>query len=329
MSLGVVRLSLALVLATLAGCERPEEPAIPALAQSASDLAAAPRISGGLPPPASPAPQVMYGAASPALTPGRVMATPTGSFSLDFADTDIREVVAQILGTLLGRTYTIDPAVHGSVTLHTGQPVPAEQLLPTLEMLLANTGSVLVASEGVYRVVPAATAGAAGSVVISLRYVSADELAKVLQPVAGANAKVTAETGLNALLISADPPQIEAVRETGAKFRHRRAGAPILRAAAGQCRQRPRFRRRDGAGISRQGRIGARRAGARGADGPAERGADHLFAAALHRCGPRGVRADRPRTAQHGAQLARVLPAEQQTPTTSPIRCRWRSHRTM
>jgi general secretion pathway protein D len=211
-------LGTALALLALTSCERPEKPAFPALAGSASSLAASPRINGALATPASPPAEVVYGSPTPAMTPGRVTASGAGTFSLDFADTDIREVTAQILGNLLGKTYTIDPAVHGAVTLHTAQPVPGRQLLPTLQMLLANTGAVLVDSDDVYRVVPVASAGAAGSIVIPLRYVSADELAKVLQPVAGSNAKVTAETGLNALLISADPPQIEAMRDLVRSF---------------------------------------------------------------------------------------------------------------
>ena len=184
-----------------------------ALAASAVDLAAAPRISGPLPAPGAPPPSVSYSRTSAPGLPGRVSEIGRGDFSLDFADTDIREVVGQILGGLLHRTYTIDPAVHGTATLHTAQPVSAQQLLPTLQMLLANVGAVLVPADGLFRVIPAASAGASGSVVIPLRYVSADELAKVLQPVAGPNTKITAESGLNALLVAGDPPQIEAVRD--------------------------------------------------------------------------------------------------------------------
>ena len=69
---------------------------------------------------------------------------PGGDISLDFADTDIREVVAQILGTLLHVNYTIDPAVHGTATLHTVNPSPRSRLLPTLQALLAQNGATVV-----------------------------------------------------------------------------------------------------------------------------------------------------------------------------------------
>lgn len=208
----------ALIIGLLAGCESPSGPALPALETTASSLAASQRISGRLPAPASPVPAVAYGVVRAGGAPGRITEAPSGDYSLDFADTDVREVVAQILGGLLHKTYTIDPAVHGSVTLHTAEPVPGGQLLSTLQTLLANAGVVMVQNDNVYRIVLAASAGASGSVVVPLRYVSADELVKVLQPVVGANAKITAETGLNALLVSGDPAQIEAVHDLVRSF---------------------------------------------------------------------------------------------------------------
>jgi len=66
-----------------------------------------------------------------------------------------------------------------------------------------------------YRVLPAAAAanlpGVAstdampGSVVVPLRYVSAADLAKVLQPVIGPSAKIVADPGQNAILVGGDP----------------------------------------------------------------------------------------------------------------------------
>ena len=206
-------LSLAVL---LAGCDLPGRPALPPLPATARELATAPRVNERLPVPGGAAPVISY-AASPKEQP-RVARTAAGAYTLDFADADVREVVAQILGGLLHASYTIDPAVHGSVTLHAAEPVPARQLLPTLQMLLANAGAVLASSDGLYRIVPVAAAGAAGSVVVPLRYVSADELAKVLQPVAGTNAKVVAEPGTNALLVTADPQQIQAVRDLVESF---------------------------------------------------------------------------------------------------------------
>ncbi len=135
-----------------------------------------------------------------------------GDINLDFADTDIREVVAQILGTMLHANYTIDPSVHGTATLRTATPLSRSQLIPTMQALLSQNGATLVQSGGLYRVLPAAagagglgSAGLSGGTVVPLRYAAGDELAKVLQPYAQNGAKVIASPDGRALVISGDP----------------------------------------------------------------------------------------------------------------------------
>ena len=154
------------------------------------------------------------GQAAPAPRPGPgVNIGPAGDVSLDFADTDIREVAAQILGTILRVNYTIDPAVHGTATLHTVRPLNRSELVPTLEALLAPNGAALVTNGSLYRVVPLAQAattaangaGTAGAVVVPLHYASAEDLAKILQPYVGDGGKIAADPGPNALLVSGEP----------------------------------------------------------------------------------------------------------------------------
>ncbi len=135
-----------------------------------------------------------------------------GDINLDFADTDIREVVAQILGTMLRVNYTIDPSVHGTATLRTASPLSRSQLIPTLQALLSQSGATLVQNGGLYRVLPAAAAAGglgsgalSGGTVVPLRYAAGDELAKVLQPYAQNGAKVIASPDGHALVISGDP----------------------------------------------------------------------------------------------------------------------------
>jgi general secretion pathway protein D len=165
-------------------------------------------------PDAPPPAQISYGQDQHPTQPApSVVAAGSGDVSLDFADTDIREVVAQILGMLLKVNYTIDPAVHGTATLHTVQPLARSQLVPTLESLLAQNGAALVTSGSLYRVVPAAQAaglaasgpGTAGAVMVPLRYASAENLLKVLQPYVGDGGKIAADPGRNALLVSGEP----------------------------------------------------------------------------------------------------------------------------
>jgi general secretion pathway protein D len=151
--------------------------------------------------------------AAPPLPPGR--ATERGDVTLNFADTDIREIARVILGTTLKLDYTIDPRVHGAGTIDTGTPLPRSALLPTLETLLNQNGATLIRKDGLYQVVPIAAATATntvagingagtGSQLIRLHFAAAGDLAKVIQPYIGEGSKITADPAHNALIISGD-----------------------------------------------------------------------------------------------------------------------------
>ena len=140
-----------------------------------------------------------------------------GQITLDFADSDIREVAAQILGNILHVNFTIDPAVKGTATLHTATPMTRAQLVATLQSLLAANNATMIETAGFYRVVPAA--GGAGSLgtsdgssaAVPLRYASAVELAKVLQPFLQAGGRIAADPGSNAMIVVGDPATREAL----------------------------------------------------------------------------------------------------------------------
>ncbi|MDR3529067.1 MAG: secretin N-terminal domain-containing protein, partial [Rhodopila sp.] len=209
-------LALLLGLVQMSACNHPSPPAIPALSPLPNGgNAAPPRVNGSVgAPDALPPAEVSYGrAGEPASAQNPAVEQREGDISLDFADTDIREVVAQILGTILKVNYTIDPAVRGTATLHTVRPLNRSELVPTLESLLAQNGAALIVNGALYRVVPVAQAvaavasgaGTAGTVVVPLRYASAEELAKVMQPYVGEGGKIAADPGRNALLIAGEP----------------------------------------------------------------------------------------------------------------------------
>ncbi len=210
----------------LLGCETQQPPVLASLPPVSGEAGqAAPRVSG----PIGKADTggtalVTYGTVRPSAAARAEAAgsagPEAGDVSLDFVDTDLREIVAQVLGTVLKVNYTIDPAVRGTATLRTVNPVPRSRVLAALQAVLAQNNATVFESGGLYRVAPAANAaaspgaggpGIAGSAVVPLRYASADDLAKVLQPYAGATGRVSPDTGRNALLISGDPTTREAL----------------------------------------------------------------------------------------------------------------------
>jgi len=178
-------LVLAVAAVILADCQPPAQPSLEPLEQPTSLQAAEPRINGAIPtdrsrqrpfvaPGAAPAPM------QPPPGPG-VTATQTGDVTLNFVDTDIREIVRTILGTTLNLNYTIDPNVHGTGSIETGTPMQRSALIPTLETLLNANGATLIERNGIYAVVPlpagaarnfvsGANAIGAGAEIVPLRY---------------------------------------------------------------------------------------------------------------------------------------------------------------
>ncbi|HEX3411761.1 MAG TPA: hypothetical protein VHT00_08595, partial [Stellaceae bacterium] len=192
-----VAVALAVLAAVLADCQQlPAEPGLEPLEQPSRLQAAEPRINGAIPTDRSRqrafvAPGTAAESVPPPPGPGATT-TQAGDVTLNFVDTDIREIVRTILGTTLNLNYTIDPNVHGTGSIETGTPMQRSALLPTLETLLNANGATLIERNGVYAVVPlpagatrnlvsGANAIGAGTQVVPLRYASAKDLAKVLE----------------------------------------------------------------------------------------------------------------------------------------------------
>jgi len=215
-----------LLLLALSCCQQPPEILQP-LVQPGGGLQAAPaRVSGSVPAdragrqvfeaPGTTTQQIAPTNTQAAATPGQA-----GDITLNFVDTDIREIARTILGTTLKLNYTIDPAVHGTASLNTGTPLARSALLPALETLLNQNGATLVERSGLYEVVPIAVAGRSnaaaaadtlggGTQVVVLRYANAKELTKTLDPFVAEGGKITADPNRNAVVISGN----SAVRQT-------------------------------------------------------------------------------------------------------------------
>ena len=217
--------ALAMAPVLLAACQNvPSQPELEPLEEPRALEAAPPRASGAIPVERRERAFTAQGVAvTPTVPPPATPAAggQAGDVTLNFVDTDIREIARTILGTTLKLNYTIDPNVHGTGSIDTGTPLPRSALLPTLETLLNANGATLVERNGVYSVVPIAVGNAtnqvsgpdaigAGTQVVPLRYAAAKDLAKVLEPYVTEGGKITADTGRNAVLVSGDA----AVRQT-------------------------------------------------------------------------------------------------------------------
>lgn len=144
--------------------------------------------------------------------------TPEGEITLNFVNADLTEVIKAVLGDTLGYNFVIDPRVQGAVTLQTGSPVPAASLLSALETILSLNGASMVETDGLYRIVPADAAIRSGArlrgsvqavrqkpgtsvMVVPLRYVSAAEMQKLLEPMSPQGSVLRADNTRNILIL--------------------------------------------------------------------------------------------------------------------------------
>ncbi|WP_082673889.1 type II secretion system secretin GspD [Thiohalocapsa sp. ML1] len=165
-----------------------------------------------------------------AVRPAGVDTTP-GDVTLNFDGTDIREVVKVVLGDLLGVNYVLDPGVSGAVTLQTGRPLRRDLLIPTLEMLLRMNNAALVDNAGTYEVVPLGNAVQGRVVpqlgqsaralpegysmqVVPLQYIGAEEMARILDPLAPEGSLLRTDTLRNLIVIAGTSPEMTNLLDT-------------------------------------------------------------------------------------------------------------------
>jgi len=148
----------------------------------------------------------------------------SGSATFNFEGESVHAVVKAILGDMLGQNYVIAPGVQGTVTLGTPKPVSPAEALNLLEMVLGWNNARLVYSGGRYNIIPADQA-LAGSVaprtgpassargyevrVVPLRFISASEMKKVLEPYARPNAIVNVDATRNVITLAGTRTELE------------------------------------------------------------------------------------------------------------------------
>ena len=145
--------------------------------------------------------------------------------SLDFEQAPVTEVVHAILGDILAVPYVVNQPVAGSLTIHTAQPLPRDQVLPVLESILQANGLALVIDpSGVYHVGrPETLRGIAPSLgnlggtlppgqnlmIVPLQFVGAAEMAEILAPIAAPENIVRVDPVRNLLILAATRSQLE------------------------------------------------------------------------------------------------------------------------
>jgi len=159
-------------------------------------------IRPGQQPPASPR------ISQPVQSPHTSAQTPRrGQYTLNFDDADVYTIIQTIFGEILKANYIVDPRVKGRVTFRAIAPVPAENVLPLMEVILRLNGIGIAEDAGLYRIVPIGdiskepspisygrdpdkirTTGKALLQVVPIMYVPSSEALKLITPFASHNA---------------------------------------------------------------------------------------------------------------------------------------------
>jgi general secretion pathway protein D len=142
------------------------------------------------------------GAPSP---PGQASATDGAGdgVTINLVNVPAPQAAKTVLGDILGVKYTVDPGIEGKITIQTPAPVTRLAAVDLFQSALRSNGAAVVNSNGTYKIVPADQApvgavistGAApdgggklgsGLQVVSLKYVAASEMKRILEPPPGA-----------------------------------------------------------------------------------------------------------------------------------------------
>ena len=189
--------------------------AVQANALAAEDVGPQPQIRRGTG-------QVINRAAASAPPPN--LGGTNGAATFNFEGESLHAVVKAILGDMLGQNYVIAPGVQGTVTLATPNPVSPAEAISLLDQVLGWNNARMVYSGGRYNIV-AADAALAGNVAprtgsaanargfevrtVPLRYVSATEMQKILEPYARPNAIVGIDSARNVISVAGTRAELQ------------------------------------------------------------------------------------------------------------------------
>ncbi len=154
--------------------------------------------------------------------------------SVSLVDAPVAAVAKRVMGDILKLSYSIDKDVQGTLTLQTEGKVSRDQLVALFEDALSGIGAAVVSNDQNFRIVTKANARSAANAIeqgsgdaavpgqkpfiVRLRYVSADEIREVIEPIVPPNMIVRADTRRNAILLYGTTREIAAIRETISVF---------------------------------------------------------------------------------------------------------------
>jgi general secretion pathway protein D len=145
---------------------------------------------------------------------------------LNLSGVPLQQAAKTVLGDLIGVNYVVDPRIDGNISVQTTNPVTKADALEIFQSALSPIGATMTVRRGVYRIGPIdqSSTGAvsvadqpetysAGSniKVVPLKFVSATEVARVLEPMVPKGAIVQADDARSILAVRGSPAELESM----------------------------------------------------------------------------------------------------------------------
>jgi len=171
---------------------------------------------------------VLQGTAPVRATPVPAKSAGKGDVSLNFAQADVSDVAQAVLGDTLGLNFVVDESVKGKTMSLTARSVARRDVLPLFEDALKAANLALIHRGAVYSIAAISSAkgsapvlpeGAAGygNETITLKFINAAELKKLLDPIVpGAIAQV--DEAQNALIVTGTTTQRKSIHDLVGQF---------------------------------------------------------------------------------------------------------------
>lgn len=146
---------------------------------------------------------------------------------LNFENADVPAIARMIIGEILGLEFDIDPDIKNTITFKTKVPISRQALLGEFQNVLAdNNISLLEINRRIYimseekrysdntpRLHGTQKIGDKSILPIQLKFVSATQMANLLQSVSTGEAKIQADASRNIIIVSGTPQDILTVHE--------------------------------------------------------------------------------------------------------------------
>jgi general secretion pathway protein D len=156
--------------------------------------------------------------------------------TLNLVNLPIPQAAKIVIGDIAGADFVVDPKLDGRVTVHTANPVRKSAALDLFQSALRVSGASVVKSGNIYKIVPTEQAAISGETissdpvspetnplgegarVVQLRYVSASEMKRVLEPIAARGSIVRADDARNTLTLTGAPQDLATLQDAIAMF---------------------------------------------------------------------------------------------------------------